>query len=282
MPVAAPEHSRMKNERPLELSTRKAFDAAAPVYDREYEHLPGVVRLRSIISNVYLQYFSPGQSLLELNCGTGTDALLLAHRGMTVLATDVSPNMIAEVKRKTAELNFETSVTAQVLSYLDLDSLGSRRFDGAYSNMGGINCTDDLPVVAKHLASLIRPGGYFIATVMPGFCLWETAAFLARFQFRNAFRRQRAGGVTANFHGGKVQTFFHSPRKFENAFSPYFEREDMMGLNMLTPQPNSTNAYASMPRVIKMLEKIDDLIARLPFFSSIGDHYLIVVRRTAV
>lgn len=271
----------MNDERPTEVLTRNAFDVAAPVYDREYEHLHGIQRLRSIISQMYLQYFSPGQSLLELNCGTGTDALFLARNGMTVFATDVSPGMIAEVRRKTAELHLESSVTSQVLSYLDLDSLGKKTFDGAYSNMGGINCTNDLPIVAKHLASLVKPGGYFIATVMPGFCLWETAAFLSRFQIRNAFRRRRAGGVTANLHGGKVQTFYHGPRKFEEAFAPYFERVDLMGLNILTPPPNSTNAYASMPRLIKILEKVDDSLARLPFFSSIGDHYLMVLRRTA-
>ncbi|MEO8168701.1 MAG: class I SAM-dependent methyltransferase [bacterium] len=270
----------MNSERPTELLTRDAFDAAAPVYDREYEHLHGIRRLRSIISQVYLQYFSPGQSLLELNCGTGTDALFLAGKGITVLATDVSPKMIAEVRRKTMELKLESAVTGQVVSYLDLDLITSKVFDGAYSNMGGINCTDDLPVVAKHLASLIKPRGYFVATVMPGFCLWETVAFLARFHFRDAFRRQRSGGVTANLHGGKVQTFYHSPRKFVKAFAPYFRRVDIMGLNIFTPPPNSTNAYASRPGPIKILEKVDDAIARLPLFSTIGDHYLIVLQRT--
>lgn len=269
----------MNTERPIEILTRSAFDIAAPVYDREYESLHGIRRLRSIISQVYLEYFQHGQQLLELNCGTGTDALHLANNGMSILATDVSPNMIAEVQRKIQATHTEHAVTAQVLSYLDLHLLGDKVFDGSYSNMGGINCTNNLQAVASGLASRIKPGGYFVATVMPEFCLWETAAFLSRLQWRNAFRRKKTGGVSAHLHGGRVQTFYYSPRKFASIFSPYFDCVDVMGLNIFTPPPNSPRAYTLVPRLMNVLESIDDRIARLPLFTSIGDHYLIVLRR---
>jgi len=268
------------NREDTETLTRKAFDAAAPVYDSEYEDLHGIKRLRSIISPIYLRYFSAGQTILELNCGTGTDALFLGRNGVNVLATDVSPRMIGEVQEKVTQSHLSHLVSARILSYHDLHHLENRTFDGAYSNMGGINCTDDLPAIAASLGALVKPGGYFIATVMPDFCLWETIAFLARLQFRKAFRRRKAGGVSAHVHGGRVQTHYHSPGKFEAAFAPFFERVFLMGLNIFTPPPNSTNAYGSMPKAIRVLEKVDDSISRLPFFSSIGDHYLIVLRRT--
>ena len=39
--------------------------------------------------------FTPGQSILEINCGTGIDALHLASRGVRVDAFDAAPGMIA-------------------------------------------------------------------------------------------------------------------------------------------------------------------------------------------
>src|SRR5439155_636698 len=43
--------------------------------------------------------FRPGQHILEINCGTGVDAIYLASRGVDVLACDSAPRMI-EVARK--------------------------------------------------------------------------------------------------------------------------------------------------------------------------------------
>ena len=262
--------------------TREAFDSAAPVYDNEYEKLQGIIRLRKITSRAFLKYFSPGDSLLELNCGTGTDALALAQRGMKVLATDLSPLMIREVQKKIAETRAEERVIAKVLSFRELDMLRGLSFDGAYSNLGGLNCTNDLSTVATSLGSLIKPQGYFIAAIMPAFCLWETCASLARGKWKQALRRRNPLGSVAHLHGGKVHTFYHDPRKVAQIFSPYFITVKLLALNVITPPPNFTNAYRSLGRLINFLEKIDDMISQLPLLSSISDHYLIVLQRKSV
>jgi methyl halide transferase len=41
--------------------------------------------------------------VLELGCGTGTNAILLAERGFEVTAVDLSPLAIEQAKRKAAE-----------------------------------------------------------------------------------------------------------------------------------------------------------------------------------
>ena len=46
------------------------------------------------------EVFPPGARILEINCGTGNDAVFLARSGMHVTATDISPMMIEETKRK--------------------------------------------------------------------------------------------------------------------------------------------------------------------------------------
>jgi SAM-dependent methyltransferase len=269
----------MADDRIVERTTQHAFDSAAPVYDAQYEELYGIKRLRRIIHACYLRHFRPGQRLLELNCGTGTDAIVLAQNRMHVLATDLSPAMIAEAQKKVEAARVVESVELRVLSYLDLGSLRGEKFDGAYSNMGGINCTNDLGIVAAHLGSLIQPGGFFIATVLTNFCLWETLAFLGRGKLRQAFRRRKKAGVAAHLHGGRVQTYYFSPRAFASAFANWFDVVSIAGLNIFTPPPNSPRAYSLVPKLMRLLERLDDSVAHISPFSAIGDHFLIVLRR---
>src|SRR5712691_9343149 len=50
-------------------------------------------------------YFTKDGELLNMACGAGREALLLARRGMRVTACDWSPRMIAEARRRSREAN---------------------------------------------------------------------------------------------------------------------------------------------------------------------------------
>jgi SAM-dependent methyltransferase len=259
--------------------TRQAFDAAAPVYDAAYEGLPGIQRIRSVTSGLYLRYFPAGGRLLEINCGTGNDAIFLARHGMNVLATDLSPGMVRETAEKTERAALRRCIETRELSFDQLGELSGMTFDGAYSNLGGLNCTERLASVAADLGRLLRPGACLIATVMPSFCLWETLSSLLRFRWRQAFRRQARGGTVADLHGGRVRTYYHSPHSFRAAFGKDFEHVRTIGLAILTPPPNFIRAYTLLGDAISLLERVDDVVAGFPPFASIGDHYAIVLRR---
>lgn len=45
------------------------------------------------------RHFKPGDHILELNCGTGIDAVFFAEQGMKVHATDLSDGMLGELKK---------------------------------------------------------------------------------------------------------------------------------------------------------------------------------------
>jgi SAM-dependent methyltransferase len=259
--------------------TARAFDAASSVYDAAYEDLPGIRRMRARTEELYLERFSPGSRLLEINCGTGNDAAFLGKRGRAVLATDLSGRMIGEVRKKIAVFGLAGTVEARRLSFHELQRLAPQTFDGAYSNLGGVNCTASLEPLAADLSARIRPGGYFIATVMPKVCLWETASYAVRLRFREAFRRLTPGGTLAHLHGGRVKTYYHSPGAFRRAFSPYFEHVSTEGLAVFLPPPNFARAYGAMGKIVKMLERLDDSLAGMPVFRSVGDHYVMVLRR---
>ena len=261
------------------LETRKAFDSAAPVYDAAYEWLPGIQRIRAITRRLYLENFPPRSRLLEINCGTGNDAVYLANHTMNVTATDLSPAMLEVARRKVHANGLERSIEVRPLAFSQLNELAGAVFDGAYSNLGGLNCTDDLSSVAAALGGVVKRGGFFIATVMPPFCPWETLAFLARLQWRSSLRRMARGGTLATLHGGVVRTYYHSPRALAAAFAPYFDHVRTFGLVVMLPPPNSARAYKWLGPARRLLETADDVVAGWPLFRSMGDHYVTVLRR---
>ena len=71
----------------------RAFDSSAADYDR-HEANPIRRWVRSFMRERLGTLFQSGDTVLELNCGTGDDALFLAHRGVRVRAVDASAAMI--------------------------------------------------------------------------------------------------------------------------------------------------------------------------------------------
>ena len=77
------------------------YDEYAAIYDRS-----GQLRF-SVLMDLYLHdvlraHPVAGRAMLDLACGTGTLALLMAERGYDVLGLDRSTGMLAEARRKAA------------------------------------------------------------------------------------------------------------------------------------------------------------------------------------
>jgi ubiquinone/menaquinone biosynthesis C-methylase UbiE len=169
-----------------------AFDAVAGTYQRFTDGVIGR-HLRAAVHRRLLARFQPGDRILEINCGTGEDACWLAGHGMRVLATDVSPGMLAVARRKleAAGLSDRVVVIRRAIEAIDAD-LGS--FDGLLSNFGGLNCVAAVEAVMPRLARVVRPGGFAICCVMGPCVPWEWLWFLGRGRPATAFRRGRGGG----------------------------------------------------------------------------------------
>ncbi len=273
----------MRNTLPVELdAARRAFDKSALTYDDEFDATPAARRLRKVVGEILLQYFSPGNSILELNCGTGTDAVFLARHGINVHATDLSPQMIEMTREKVRVHDVAAAVSTDILAFDQLMSLaGGRLYDGVFSNMGGMNCTRDIASIAGSLASLVRPGGYAILGVMPDCTLLETLAFLIRGNTKSAFRRSHPEGCLAMLHGERVRTWYYSPGRVREVFSAHFVHTQTVGLNIFTPPPSSNRINNILGRSLIVFEKLDDLLCKTWPFNRIGDHYVIVLKRKA-
>ena len=79
------------------------FDAIAGRYDESFTNSKVGAAQRASVWKELEKAFRPGDSVLEIGCGTGVDACFLAERGVTVAACDSSPQMINLAIRRIRE-----------------------------------------------------------------------------------------------------------------------------------------------------------------------------------
>jgi SAM-dependent methyltransferase len=151
------------------------FDATAETYDDTFTNSLIGNAQRQVVWDELDRVFHAGDRVLELNCGTGVDALHLGDRGVHVLACDVAPRMIGVASRRLSKLDtrveFRTLATEKILEIRD--SVSSAQFDGAFSNFAGLNCVEDLSAVARDLAQLLKPHAQIVLCLFGPFCAWE-------------------------------------------------------------------------------------------------------------
>jgi len=253
------------------------FDTVADTYDDLFEQSSVTRAIRNVVHKSCAKYFHPGDHLLELNCGTGTDAQFLTATGIRVTATDASPSMIERARSKlSAELS-SGMAEVEVMGFEDLASLRELKFDGVLSNFGGLNCALKPERVLHDVALRMKPAGAFIACLMNRRCAWEMMSFLVRGKFDEAFRRRRQAEVKVGHL--RIPVTYYTPRSFSRLLHTYFIVEEIYGLNILSPGPNSRGFVARFPGITKFLLGADRFVRGFPPFSGLGDHFVVVARR---
>lgn len=254
------------------------WDDAAAKYDRDFSGtLIGKTRRHSVWRDLE-RTFQPGRRILELNCGTGIDAIHLAARGIEVLACDISPGMIRIARQDAVALNLQGRIDFRVLPTEDLESLQSQRpFDGAFSNFCGLNCVEDLPAVARNLARLLKPGAPLLICVIGHFVPWEIVWFLAHRKPVKAFERLLDNGGLCDAGDLKIQR--PSVQEMARIFAPDFELQGWRGVGIAVPPGYMEGWARRFPKILKMLAQVDNWIDRLPLFRNLGDCILLEFSR---
>jgi ubiquinone/menaquinone biosynthesis C-methylase UbiE len=253
----------------------ESFDNIADIFDEEFEN-DITRRLRQQSYDTIGALTPVGGSILDINCGTGIDAIVLAQKGYTVRGIDLSPKMVDRARAK----GLQAGVAARfsVSSFERFEGIDST-FDLALSNFGGLNCVEHLDNVAEQTAARIKPGGYFVCIVMPRLCLWETLVGLSHLDVHSAFRRLKKNVTATGFHGKTFFVHYHSPRRLRKSFDRWFDVRDVRGLNILSPPPHAARFAERHPTLSASLETMDDVISGCPGCRSIGDHYLMTLRK---
>ena len=263
-------------------STREApFDHVAESYDEVFTNsLLGRAQRDSVWEELD-RCFRPGQRILELNCGTGVDAVHLGERGVEVLACDVAPRMIQVARRRTASQQASARVDFRVLATEEIAALaGEGPFDGVFSNFGGLNCVPDLSAVARDLAKLLAPGASALLCMAGRVVAWEIIWYLAHGKPRKALRRFRRGGTVGRLaEGVMVEVHYPSARTMVRLFAPHFRLLHLKGVGVTVPPSYLEPLAQRFPRVLRSLTAADRLLSRVPAIRASADHIVLEFQR---
>jgi ubiquinone/menaquinone biosynthesis C-methylase UbiE len=258
------------------------FDAVADRYDEVFtESKIGQAQRASVWKEMKKNFF-PGDSILEIGCGTGVDACFLASRGVRVAACDCSPRMLALTERRVKETGSSELVETHLLGAEEIRELqGERLFDGAFSNFGALNCVEDLKQLASDLGRMLRPGAPALFCVMGSCCAWELAWYLAHGNAKKAFRRFQRDGVEARLaDGATVHVYYPSIRSLARTFAPKFVLKSVKGIGVAVPPSYLEPLAHCFPQIFNLQKRTDSLLGKCPAIRTLADHILLSFERT--
>lgn len=256
-----------------------AFDAMAARYDETFTFSTVGRAQREVVWNRAAGTFCSGDHVLELNCGTGEDALFLARKGFHVTACDASGQMIRHAKARKQSEAPDALIHFQVLPTEHLHELPElSQFDGVFSNFSGLNCIADLRLSARELSSRLRPGAKLLLCLSTRFCLWELLYYAARGDFRKAMRRWR-GVSPVSFDDASFFVYYPTIRALRKSFAPEFTLRSVMGIGISVPPSYLEGWIGKHPRLLSTMMLFDKVVCDLPLFRHIGDHMLLLLER---
>lgn len=256
-----------------------SFDIAAANYDKSftntvigklqrnlvYRHLDGILKENHV------------RHILEINCGTGEDAIWLAKRNYNVTATDISSSMIAVAKNKSVleNLSFKEADINQLPN-----AFLNKKFDLIFSNFGGLNCLSktELEQFLRNSSELLNEKGQLVLVIMPKNTLWEQCYFLAKANFNSIFRRKKEYSI-ANVDGEKVKTYYFNPEEVVNLASDAFETKHLKPIGFFVPPSYLESFFKNKPKWISVLNSLENTAKDQSFLSKYADHYLIALQK---
>jgi len=264
------------------MTTFEAFDEIAETYDATFTNSAiGSAQRKSVWKEID-RIFTAGQRVLEVNCGTGIDALHLARRGVHVIACDSAPQMIAVAKQRAARAAISATVSFRVRANERIGTLRNEGpFDGVLSNFSGLNCIPDLSFLAFDLAQLTKKGSKMALCLFGRFCIWETSWYLSRGNIRKTVRRFRHGECSSALSArSETRVWYHSVRQLKRTFSPYFRLFGWKGVGVTVPPSYLEFLATGYPRLFHLASRIDPWLGHCPGFRAMADHMLLTFERT--
>jgi SAM-dependent methyltransferase len=249
----------------------KAFwNRVASTYDRVFPETAVGRHQRGIVHAVADRLFHPGQRILELNCGTGIDAVHFAERGVRVVACDLSEGMVDIARRRREGNRARGLVDLRVLPTEEIARLGGEPpFDGVFSNFSGLNHVMDLRRLAVDLAALLRPGAPALLCVATVFSPAESAWHLLRGDVRRATRR-----LARRTDDPSLVVRYRSARAWARALAPELRLREVIGVGVLLPSC-AEPAARRFPATLERMARVDRALGRVPWVRDLSECILL-------
>jgi ubiquinone/menaquinone biosynthesis C-methylase UbiE len=257
-----------------------AFDSIAEEYDAKFTQTKIGRAQRDIVWTYLKNALNEKKSLriLELNCGTGEDALWFANKGHTVIATDISEKMLEVTEQKALQNRLDEKIETKKIDLTKIEGSNlNGKFDLIFSNFGGINCVSfrnlyNLPAI---FAKSLNPSGRLIMVVMPTFCLWEMLYFTIRLNLLKAFRRSSTKGVKINLNGSEIIVNYYTPILVRKIFEKEFFQAAVKPVGFFIPPSYLEKFFSSKDKTLSFIKKLEACITNWSILSNYSDHFLI-------
>ena len=263
-----------------EQAAEKAFTKQSAIFDELYSSNSIIQYKRQRVREHVSKLIKPNSNILELNAGTGEDAIWFAQHGHNVHATDISKGMQEKLSEKVKQNKFESKITHELCSFTELERLRNKGpYDLIFSNFAGLNCTGELDKILHSFLPLLTTGGIVTLVLMPKFCLWENMMFL-RGEFKTAFRRFFSSkGVKAQIEGEYFTCWYYDPSYIIRAMQNSFDVLSVEGLCTLVPPSYLENFPKKRPRLYNWLKEKEMFWKSKWPWKTIGDYYIISLRK---
>lgn len=255
-------------------SVAAAFTRQSVQYDDYEKNNPILYWMRKQVWQHVEIFLKPNSHILELNSGTGIDAVHFAQLGHHVHATDISDGMLLQLENKIRQHQLEKQITFQQCSFTKLDQMPRQQFDYIFSNFGGLNCIEDLKIVTQHLPRLLKASGIVTWVILPRICPWEILMAL-KGHLKLAARRFKKGGSSAHIEGVHFKCFYHSPASVIRAIGGNFKLLKLQGLASWSPPPYLDDFAKKYPRAYRSLTWIDEKASSFFPFNRCADHFIL-------
>ena len=256
---------------------KKDFDHIATNYDVDFTLSEIGKKQRNSVYK-YLEKLSNNLSVLELNCGTGEDAIWLSQKGNKVLATDISEKMIIVASKKAKGIE---NLDFQQLDINKLNKLTNQKFDLVFSNFGGLNCLNhrELKEFFKSVTNLLTKKGKLVLVIMPKNTLWEQLYFTLKGQVKKGFRRNTHKSLAVNVAGLNVKTWYYNPKNIKELSSSNFKIVKTKPIGFFIPPSYLEPFFRSRPKFLAILDTLEKWIGSFGFLSRFSDHYIIELQK---
>lgn len=256
---------------------KASFDVAANMYDQSFTNTKIGRLQRNLVYQLLSKHLHQIKDILEINCGTGEDAIWLAKQNFNVLATDISEKMIAIGKTKNHYKNL-------TFDQLDLTLLREKEnlgiFDLVFSNFGGLNCLskNELQTFFTNISNHLNENGKLILVIMPKNTIWEQFYFLLKGKFSKAFRRKKEIAI-ANVDGESVPTYYYNPKDIVNLAKTNFNVLESKPIGFFIPPSYLEPFFKNRIGLLNFLNHLENRIKDWSLLSKYADHYIIILEK---
>ena len=216
-------------------------------------------------------------NILELNCGTGEDAIHFARMGHNVLATDQSIAMLEITRRKVESEKLNNKINIRQLDILQLSEQEfKQKFDLIFSDFGGLNCINrnNLVNLSETIKQNLTTSGRLIFVIMSNCCAWESLYYLLKLKFKESRRRKIKSGVQASLNGDQILTYYYSPKEVKNIFNKNFNIISTRPVGLFIPPSYLEKFFKGKTKMFNILRRLENIIHKSSSFSSFSDHFI--------